>query len=81
MLLFLEKDVNFMKFNKSVMFVCMVIFLLSLNFIVAKDVNETDLNSESFESDYDNLISIDNTNSQDNTNLNQIIHIFEVYAI
>ena len=72
MLLFLEKDVNFMKFNKSVMFVCMVIFLLSLNFIVAKDVNETDLNSESFESDYDNLISIDNTNSQDNTNLNQI---------
>ncbi|RPF50906.1 hypothetical protein EDC42_1565 [Methanobrevibacter gottschalkii DSM 11977] len=46
-----------MRLNKSVLFVFMIIFLLSLNFIVAKDINETNLNADSFEIDYDDSIS------------------------
>ena len=48
----------------------MIIFLLSLNFIVAKEVNETDLDLKTSDLNYDNSISIDNIKSQDTTNLN-----------
>jgi len=46
--------VNKMKFNKNILFILLIVFLLSLNFAVAKDLNETNVNSESFEIDYDN---------------------------
>ena len=69
--------VNKMKFNKNILFILLIVFLLSLNFAVAKDLNETNVNSESFEIDYDNSISISDANYQDDSNQMNSVHSTE----
>lgn len=67
-----------MRVNKYVVCVLMIIFLLSLNFIVAKEVNETNLNTDSFEINNENSISSSyNTNLQE-LNQNDIVKTDEL---
>ena len=67
-----------MRLNKSVVFVLMIIFLLSLNFIVAKDVNKTNLNADSFEIDNEDSISNSYDTNLQKLNQNNIVKADEI---
>ena len=67
-----------MRLNKSVVFVLMIIFLLSLNFIVAKDVNKTNLNADSFEIDNEDSISNSYDTNLQELNQNNIVKADEI---
>ena len=63
-----------MKFNHVLYLSLLIIFLLSINFIAAQEVNETDLseNNLGIETSESNLLSSDLNNKSDNLNLEEI---------